>query len=142
MKKKQHPPSEEITGYYFPTVSASAGLDVSVLNEELEKLPVSIPGFGKDIIFINVYGDSMYPKYNSGEIIGIKETQYQYLNYGFPYVVIFNNGDVFLKYVRKGKDDNHVLLVSENPLYDPREFHLELIKSFYSIRGVVKKEMM
>lgn len=52
---------------------------------------------------------------------------------------MFKNGDVFIKYVRKGKDDEHILLASENLIYEPREFHLELIKDFYSIRGVVKK---
>lgn len=133
---------DEPTGYYYPNVNASAGLDISTLNEDIERLPMYLPLFGKGVDYINVYGDSMYPKYNAGEVIGVKETEFEYLNYGYPYVVVFNNGDVYIKYVKKGKDENHVLLESENAFYEPREFHLELIKSFYSIRGVVKKEMM
>ena len=132
----------ELTGYYYPNVSASAGLDISPLNQELEKVPIYLPNFGKDIDFINVYGDSMYPKYNAGEIIGIKLIEFQYLNYGYPYVVIFKNGDAYIKYVKKGKDENHVLLESENTFYEPREFNIDLIQNFYSIRGVIKKEMM
>ena len=139
---KPNKDAPELTGYYYPNVSASAGLDISTLNQELEKVPIYLPNFGKDIDFINVYGDSMYPKYNAGEIIGIKHIEYEYLNYGYPYVVIFKNGDAYIKYVKKGKDNDHVLLESENPFYEPREFSLDLIQSFYSIRGVIKKEMM
>ena len=69
---KPNKDAPELTGYYYPNVSASAGLDISTLNQELEKVPIYLPNFGKDIDFINVYGDSMYPKYNAGEIIGIK----------------------------------------------------------------------
>lgn len=134
--------SEIPNGYYLPEVSASAGLEVAMENDDLKRIPVTIPGWEKDVIFINVYGDSMYPKYNAGEIIGIKHVELQYLQYGFPYVIVFNNGDVFVKYIKKGKDENHLLLVSENSFYESKEFHLELIKSFYSLKGVIKKEMM
>ena len=139
---KPNKDAPELTGYYYPNVSALAGLDISTLNQELEKVPIYLPNFGKGIDFINVYGDSMYPKYNAGEIIGIKLIEFQYLNYGYPYVVIFKNGDAYIKYVKKGKDENHVLLESENTFYEPREFNIDLIQNFYSIRGVIKKEMM
>ena len=126
---KPNKDAPELTGYYYPNVSASAGLDISTLNQELEKVPIYLPNFGKDIDFINVYGDSMYPKYNAGEIIGIKLIEFQYLNYGYPYVVIFKNGDAYIKYVKKGKDENHVLLESENTFYEPREFNIDLIQN-------------
>lgn len=130
------------TGYYLPEVSASAGLETSINNDELKKIPVTIPGWEKDIIFINVFGDSMYPKFNSGEVIGVKYVEFQFLNYGYPYVVVFNNGDVFIKIIQPGKDEEHLVLESVNAFYKPKEFHKSLIKSFYSIKGVIKKEMM
>ncbi|PQL94299.1 helix-turn-helix domain-containing protein, partial [Apibacter adventoris] len=110
-----------ISGYYFPDVSASAGLNMKLENAENQKIPISIPGWGSDLIFINVYGDSMYPKYNSGEIIAIKNIEFQYINYGFPYVVVFKNGDTYIKYIDKGKDHDHILLISENKHYAPKE---------------------
>lgn len=130
------------TGYYLPEVSASAGLETSINNDELKKIPVTIPGWEKDVIFINVFGDSMYPKFNSGEVIGVKYVEFQFLNYGYPYVVVFNNGDVFIKIIQPGKDEEHLVLESINAFYKPKEFHKSLIKSFYSIKGVIKKEMM
>ena len=131
-----------ITGFYLPEVSASAGLETSLNNDELKKIPVTIPGWEKDIIFINVFGDSMYPKFNSGEVIGVKYVEFQYLNYGYPYVVVFNDGEVFIKIIQPGKDEDHLVLESVNAFYKPKEFHKSLIKSFYSIKGVIKKEMM
>ncbi|MEC4049319.1 S24 family peptidase [Flavobacterium sp. SUN046] len=132
----------EITGYYYPEITAAAGMDKEMQNDDLKRIPVTIPGWDKDVSFINVYGDSMYPKYNAGEIIGVKFIEFQYLNYGFPYVIVLNNGDTYIKIVQPGSDSDHLLLVSINEFYKPKEFHLSLIKSFYSIKGVIKKEMM
>lgn len=130
------------TGYYYPEVSASAGFDIATFNNEAMRIPIYLPEFGKDIIFINVYGDSMYPKYKSGDMIGVKPTDFQYVVFGHPYVVVFDNGDVNIKYVCRGSDNEHVNLVSENPQYEPREYPLSIIRSFYTVKGCVNRERM
>lgn len=133
---------ESTTNYYYPDVNASAGLETEMQNDELNRIPINIPNWERGIAFINVYGDSMYPKFCSGEIIGIKEVEPQYINYGYAYVVIFNDGQVFLKYVKKGKDNEHWILDSENPKYESREYHLSLIKKIFIIKGVITKTTM
>lgn len=130
------------TGYYYPEIYAKAGFDISAFNNEMQRVPVYIPNFSKDVTFINVYGDSMYPKYKAGDVIGIKPVDFIYLVFGHPYVVVFDNGDVNIKYVRRGSDDKHVSLESENPKYDPREYPLKIIRAFYAVEGSVKKERM
>ena len=130
------------TGYYYPEIYAKAGFDIANFNNEMQRVPVYIPNFSKDVTFINVYGDSMYPKYKAGDVIGIKPVDFIYLVFGHPYVVVFDNGDVNIKYVCKGSDDEHVNLVSENPKYDPREYPLRIIRAFYAVQGSVKKERM
>ena len=135
-------PEGEPTGYYYPEVYAKAGFDFLSLSSEVNKIPVYVPNFGRDVLFINVYGDSMYPKYKSGDIIGIKPVDYVYLVFGHPYVIVFNNDDINIKYVRKGSDDEHVLLVSENANYEPREYPLSIIRAFYAVRGSFNKERM
>ena len=135
-------PEGEPTGYYYPEVYAKAGFDFLSLSSEVNKIPVYVPNFGRDVLFINVYGDSMYPKYKSGDIIGIKPVDYVYLVFGHPYVIVFNNDDINIKYVRKGSDDQHVLLVSENANYEPREYPLSIIRAFYAVRGCFNKERM
>ena len=141
-EKKIENVEEPTTSYYYPDVSASAGLETEMENDELKRVPINIPNWEKGIAFINVYGDSMYPKYCSGEIIGIKEVEPQYINYGYAYVVIFNDGQVFLKYIKKGKDNEHWILDSENPKYESREYHLSLIKKVFIIKGVITKTTM
>lgn len=132
----------EMTGYYFPEISASAGLDVDLINDTVNKIAVTIPNWEKELIFINVYGDSMYPKYNAGEVIGVKMIEYEYLNYGYPYVVVFKNGDTYIKIVQPCENSDFLVLESINPFYKSKEFHLSLIKHFYSIKGVIKREMI
>lgn len=134
--------SDAPAGYYYPNVSAAAGMDKEMQNDELKRLPINLPNWESGIDFINVYGDSMYPKFCSGEIIGIKEVQPQFLNFGYTYVVILQDGQVFLKYIRKGKDDDHWLLASENPKYEDREYHLSLIRKVFIVKGVITKTTM
>ena len=129
---------EEVREYFIN----NAGFDIATFNNEAMRIPIYLPEFGKDIIFINVYGDSMYPKYKSGDMIGVKPTDFQYVVFGHPYVVVFDNGDVNIKYVCKGSDNDHVNLVSENPQYEPREYPLSIIRSFYTVKGCVNRERM
>lgn len=132
----------ETTGFYYPEVSASAGLESQMQNDELKKIPVTIPGWDNEISFINVFGDSMYPKYNAGEIIGVKYIDFEYLNYGSAYVIVFKNGDTYIKIIQPGSDKQHLILESINEFYKPKEYHIDFLKTFYSIKGVIKKEMM
>ncbi|OIQ22168.1 MAG: hypothetical protein BM557_01990 [Flavobacterium sp. MedPE-SWcel] len=134
--------NDTITGYYYPTVSAAAGMDKEMANDELERIPISLPNWDQGIDFINVYGDSMYPKFCSGEIIGIKQVELQYINYGFAYVVILGDGQILLKYIKKGSDKDHVILESENKFYDSKEYQLSQIKKVFIIKGVISKITM
>lgn len=138
--KKQSEP--EPTGYYYSKVSASAGMDKEMINDELNKIPINLPNWEKGVDFINVYGDSMYPKFCSGEIIGIKEVELQYLNYGFAYVVILKDGQVLLKFIKKSKKLDNIILESENKFYEPKEYHLDQIKKVFIIKGVITKTTM
>lgn len=129
-------------GVYYPNVVASGGFDFATLNVETERMSVNVPQFEKGLIYINVYGDSMSPRYNSGDVIGIKQIEPDFILYGYPYVVVLTNGDVHIKIIKKGKGEDSILLVSENEYYEPKEFRLELFKQFFVVKGVIKKEMM
>lgn len=140
---KQDNLNQEPTGYYLPGVYAAANMeDEMQKQDELNRIPVNIPNWEKNTIFINVSGDSMYPEYCSGDIIGIKETDFDYIVFGFAYVVILMNGDVYVKYIKKGKDDNHLSLESENEFYEPKEIHLSKVKKVYQVKGVITKKSM
>jgi phage repressor protein C with HTH and peptisase S24 domain len=123
---------------YYPEVNASAGLNFLSDPSKNYSVPISIPNIKADA-FINVFGDSMYPKYCSGEIIGIKEIDKEMVMFGHAYVIQMSDGEAYLKYIKKGADDTHWLLVSENQHYEPREFHLKHIDKVFIIKAIISK---
>lgn len=130
----------ETIGYYYPDVSASAGLNTEILNSELDRVKVKVPNMEEGLTYINVYGDSMYPRYCSGDVIAIKQIEPRFVSFGHIYVVVFTDGQVFVKYVKKGRDNDHLLLVSENKFYDEQEYHKEDIRSLFVVKGKISKE--
>jgi len=123
---------------YYPDVNASAGLNFLSDPSKNYSVPISIPNVRADA-FINVFGDSMYPKYCSGEIIGIKEIEKEMVMFGHAYVIQLSDGEAYLKYIKKGADDEHWLLASENQHYEPREFHLKYIEKVFIIKAIISK---
>ncbi len=123
---------------YYPNVNASAGLGFLTENGHNYAIPVSIPGVDAQA-FINVFGDSMYPKYCSGEIIGIEQKEKDMVQFGHAYVVEMIDGDIYIKYIDPGKDDDHWTLRNENPHYKERQFHLSKIRKIFIVRAVITK---
>ena len=123
---------------YYPEVNASAGLNFINQADGHYSIPISIPNVKADA-FINVFGDSMYPKYCSGEIIGRKEIEKDMVMFGHAYVIQMSDGEAYLKYIKKGTTDDKWLLVSENEHYEPREFHLKYIDKVFIIKATISR---
>jgi len=138
---KPDEPTVEKTIPYYPDVNASAGMDFLTENGHNYNLPIKIPNVDAQA-FINVFGDSMYPKYCSGEIIGIKEIEKDMVFPGHAYVVQMTDGEAYIKYIDPGKDEEHWLLRSENEKYKPKQFHLSKIRKVYIIKAVITKSTL
>jgi SOS-response transcriptional repressor LexA len=123
---------------YYPDVNASAGLDFLAENGHNYNIPIKIPNVDAQA-YINVFGDSMYPKYCSGEIIGVKEIQPDMVFFGHAYVIQMIDGEAYIKYIDPGKDDEHWTLRSENERYKPKQFHLSKINKVFVIKAVITK---
>lgn len=134
-------PTVEKTIPYYPDVNASAGMDFLTENGHNYNVPIKIPNVDAQA-FINVFGDSMYPKYCSGEIIGIKEIEKDMVFPGHAYVVQMTDGEAYIKYIDPGKDEEHWLLRSENEKYKPKQFHLSKIRKVYIIKAVITKSTL
>lgn len=87
--------------------------------------------------FINVFGDSMYPKLNAGDVLGIKQIQKENIMFGEIYLLQLNNNEVWLKYIMPGKDKNHWILKSENANYPPKEFKVSEISNIFLIKTII-----
>lgn len=123
-------------------ISAMAGVfsgDVSVMEFEAERYV--IPIFKDADFLIPVKGSSMYPKYSSGDIVACKKLEsWSFFQYGKVYVIYTDQGPI-IKRIRKGKDKDHVLIVSENAdRYPPFDLHRSEIKGVAIVIGVIRQE--
>lgn len=99
-----------------------------------------IPMFKGAEFLIPVKGDSMQPKYYSGDIVACKRLPLvTFFQWNRTYVIDSEQG-VLIKRVKQGEDDDHITLVSDNPEYDPFSLEKSRIYSLALVIGVVRAE--
>ena len=89
---------------------------------------------------IRVKGSSMYPKYNSGDLVACKKLVLSdiFFQWNKVYVLDTDQG-ALIKRIKKGSEDN-LLIVSDNPAYEPYELHLSKIHAIAIVLGVIRLE--
>jgi len=92
-------------------------------------------------------GDSMEKVIQSGDLLGFKVIQDipNELYWGEVYIlnIDFAGDDLTLiKYVQKGKDKDHILLVSENKHHADKEIHLSKVRTIALVKAVVRYKVM
>lgn len=123
-------------------LSAMAGAftsDISVMEYECEHY--IIPDFkGADFI-IRVKGDSMLPTYYSGDLVACQKISLQdiFFQWNKTYVLDTDQGPL-IKRVRRGTDDNHILIVSDNASYEPFELDRAQLHAVALVRGIIRLE--
>lgn len=122
-------------------ISAMAGFgegDMAVLEYECERF--IIPTFKDAEFLIQVKGDSMYPKYSSGDIVACKKLSLDtFFQWNKVYVLDTEQGALIKRVKNSGKEDT-LLIVSDNPSYEPFELHRKHIRSVALVVGVVQIE--
>ena len=115
-----------------------SGNSSQVMEQECEHY--TIPMFKGAEFLIRISGDSMQPKYYSGDIVACKRLPLDtFFQWNRVYVVDSEQG-VIIKRVRRGSDDRHIVFVSDNTAYEPFELPLEKIYSIALVVGVVRAE--
>lgn len=115
-----------------------SGNSTQVMERECEHY--NIPMFKGAEFLIRINGDSMQPKYYSGDIVACKRLPLDtFFQWNRVYVVDSEQG-VIIKRVRRGRDDRHIVFVSDNTAYEPFELPLEKIYSIALVVGVVRAE--
>lgn len=100
-----------------------------------------VPSFDGADFLITIKGDSMFPKYQSGDLIACKKVPMQdiFFQWGKAYVVDTDQG-VLVKNVRPGTERDHITLESVNPAYLPFQLPLEGIYNVAIVLGVIRSE--
>lgn len=89
---------------------------------------------------LRVKGSSMYPKYNSGDLVACKKLVLNdmFFQWNKVYVLDTDQG-ALIKRIKKGSND-HLQIVSDNPSYEPYELHLSKIHAIAIVLGVIRLE--
>lgn len=122
-------------------LNAMAGFgtgEIQILEHECERYVV--PMFKEAQFLIPVKGSSMIPKYNSGDLVACRKIPLDtFFQWNKVYVLDTEQGAI-IKRVKKGTDNNHILIVSDNPTYEPFELSLEKIHAIAVVVGVIRLE--
>ena len=100
-----------------------------------------VPAFRDCQFLIRVKGESMSPRYLSGDIVACREVQDTgtFFQWGKTYVLDTDQG-VVIKRVQPSEKENHILCVSDNPEYDPFDVPIAGIYHLAIVRGLIREE--
>lgn len=129
---------------YYEDIDVTAGPDELFADGSL--MPSSymqIPHFEDCDRAFPLWGDSMWPVYQSGQIVLCKEflPWRDYVPFGEVFLVITDSLRT-VKYVKRASTEDKILLVSENPHYDSFEVAKQHIKRMFIVKGAIKRNLI
>lgn len=138
--------AKEGVPYYDISLADSVAESLILMEEEPEYF-VNYKPFNDCTAYLPVYGDSMYPKYASGEIIAVKEvTNFDVLQWGEAYVIMGDdktNGIRSIKLVHQHQDPDKLILRSSNPNFKgDTVITKQSINSMYIIKGKITRNLI
>lgn len=118
---------------------AFTGNDDGVMEYECERYV--IPAFKGADFLMPVKGDSMQPTYYSGDLVACQRVPLNdlFFQWNKTYVLDTSQGPL-IKRIRRGSDEQHVLIVSDNPEYEPFELSKDQFHGVALVRGLVRLE--
>lgn len=132
---------------YYDVNLTDVSSDSLKLMESKPEYYVNYKPFNDCTVYLPVYGDSMYPKYASGEIIAVKEiTNLDILQWGEAYVVLTDHTANHLrtiKLIHQHSDDQKIILRSSNPNFKGDTIiSKKSIVALYIIKGKITRNLI
>ncbi len=145
-KVQQVVETKEGVPFYDLSITDSRLEDVMITEEEVEYF-VNYKPFNDCTAYLPVFGDSMYPKYASGEIIAVKAiTNLDVLQWGEAYVVMSDdstNGIRSIKNIHEHPDRTKLILRSSNPNFrGDTVIEKKNISSLFIIKGKITRNLI
>lgn len=143
-ERLMNPPAEP-EGIPFVSVRAVggfAGKDFSIQKQDIEAYYV-VPKFRNlNVDFlIEVIGDSMMPRIFPGDIIACSIIRNpQFIQWNKPYLISSEEQGMIVKRLKKSKENDCFLAVSDNPDYDPFDIPKTDIQGLARVVGVIHAE--
>lgn len=132
-------PSEGIPLIPFSAMAGALAGEQTALDYECERYVV--PAFKNADFLMRVQGVSMQPTYLSGDIVACQRVPLSdiFFQWNKTYVLDTSQG-ALIKRVKPGKDDHHILIVSDNAQYDPFELSRTSIHAIALVIGLIRLE--
>ena len=135
-------PTKDGTGIPLIPVEAMAGCftgSQTILLQECDHYVV--PAFKNADFLIYVRGDSMQPRYFSGDMVACKMLSPTdlFFQWGKVYVLGTDQG-ALIKKVEQGTDDETITLVSENENYKPFQIPRRAVYHIAIVMGLIRTE--
>ena len=122
-------------------ITAFAGFGSQAFHDLQIEHYYEVPEFKQADFLMRIKGNSMYPKYSSGDIVAcaiIEETLF--FQWNKIYAIYTKSQGVLVKRVKPSKIKDHILLVSDNTQYDPFDVPVTDIAKIALIIGVIRVE--
>lgn len=118
---------------------ALSGTDTQIMPYDCESY--NIPAFKGADFLIHVKGDSMEPTFRSGDIVACRRVALSniFFQWNKVYVLDTDQGPL-IKRIRRAKDNDHILIVSDNQEYEPFELHLSQLHAICLVVGMIRPE--
>lgn len=122
-------------------ITAIAGPGAVVFEDLLIEQYYFIPELKNAEFMIRMKGNSMYPKYSSGDVLAcIKVLDVKYFQWNKVYTIYTESQGVMIKRIHPGSGPDTIKLVSDNPNYPPFEVPREDIRAVALVVGCVRCE--
>lgn len=131
---------ETSSGVPVYNVDFTAG-DVTQFMDFQEKVVgyIDLNGFKKCIAFVKIKGNSMFPTFTAGDLVGLEPmTDISIIEYGQPFAIVTKSGQSLIKIIRKGKDRDNLILKSNNKEFDDIDIHKNEILRLYKAHGPIR----
>lgn len=122
-------------------MDAVAGYGVESYQDSPVEDYYAVEEFKRADFLIRVKGDSMTPKYKSGDIVACRIIEeVSFWQWHSIYVIVTRNQGVLIKRIEPGTDASSITCVSENPAYRPFQVPKEEILRVAGVLGAVVVE--
>lgn len=129
----------EIEFPYFTNQTIQESLeDYKNLNFE-NSLKISIPKINVDL-FVDIFGDNIFPTFKGREVIGVKLIPFENLNFGSLYLIQFLNGECQLRRIFQNSNNKKVVLKKEDNKFPEVVIDLKSITTLFAVKTVITKD--
>ncbi len=132
-------------GIPLVTQSAVAGfgnMDFMIKEADVKAYYV-IPKFShcKVDFMIEISGSSMYPKYNSGDVVACTILhEHSFIQWNKCHVIATREQDILCKRLRQSQTEGYIMAVSDNENYPPFDIPVAEITGIALVVGVIRLE--